>query len=162
LEEPILSKEEVEGIFSNHIESFLSLSQVIFFELLKLKESGDIEAVGEVFAKQGDWLKCYKDYVAHTADQLERLKRAKQQNARFATFLDEIHETLRQSNVHDDLSTLLIRPSRQLIIYLQSLEVRTDRCPINSLFHSFKLDTVLTLLLHSLFYNSGNVVFSCF
>jgi len=123
LEEPILTQEEIEAIFSNHIESFLSLSQVIFLELLKLKERGDIEAVGEVFAKQGDWLKCYKDYVAHTAERLERLKRTKQQNARFAIFLEEVHEILRQSNVHDDLSTLLIRPSRQLTIYLQSIEL---------------------------------------
>lgn len=48
----VLSKSQIDQLFSKSVENFLSFSQSILFEFLRVQESADWEALGQAMAKQ--------------------------------------------------------------------------------------------------------------
>eukprot|EP01124_Arcella_intermedia_P001983 TRINITY_DN11093_c0_g1_i1.p1 TRINITY_DN11093_c0_g1~~TRINITY_DN11093_c0_g1_i1.p1 ORF type:complete len:704 (-),score=128.61 TRINITY_DN11093_c0_g1_i1:45-2156(-) len=131
----ILTKQEIEELFSKNLESFLSLSQLLLVEFLKVKELGDIEATGTIFIQQAEWFKCYKEYVTVLPQRLEFLSKLKANSPQFRAFLIDAGGFLRKVGISDDLESLLMKPARVIVSYhefLQGLEEthkkkKTDR-----------------------------------
>mmetsp|Transcript_53272 Transcript_53272/g.133739 ORF Transcript_53272/g.133739 Transcript_53272/m.133739 type:complete len:846 (-) Transcript_53272:86-2623(-) len=124
---PVISEEDVSLIFPAQLESFLSLSQSLFYDLLTHQEQcapADIApTIARVFVKQGDFLKIYRDFIANTGQYLEAVTKSLKKSQAFSYYLEQKYALLRQNNIHDNLVSLLCRPSRQVPIYLQCMEM---------------------------------------